>query len=518
MIFTKDERDKNAPIKPFPAHLDYLRVLTRVLQHENDVFIDKARQMFVSTLVLLYAYWLCLFQPGRRVLLSKSTEDEAIDLLDQKVRFVHGQTPAWFQRWAGVKPRPKSKVPFARQSSQILAAGQNVADAEARGGTSSLTIIDEAAFQEHFSAIRTAALPQSQQIVQLTSPNIGDPGADVFMSYLEPDAESDTAAEYEQVPGINVRRTSRKVVVVEIDPWADPSKNEEWLAEVRRKYPSHVAFRREMLRDWTSSAGEPYYPEFDARSHVCEVGASLPMLPVDRGWDFGWRAPAVVWTIYHREQDRMVVIRELCPNNVDTASLAALVRYLSGEWPLAKLYPHPRALEVLGELKRNGRIPEPPWFAPGTEFRDYAGPEATKISATVTGDKAERTDAQVLASMGIHLSMMSVTLEASENVIRRLLKPRDADKVPGLLFDKACHTLIRGFGGGLAWTAIGGGQVYKDGKYENPHDALRYVASQVVPLVHETRASEADLISAVVSKETAAWAAIQRYMRHGRAS
>jgi hypothetical protein len=331
------------------------------------------------------------------------------------------------------------------------------------------------------------------------------------MAYLEPDGASVVAKEYEQVPGIVVRRTSRGVTVVEIDPWADPAKDENWLAAQRRKYPSSVAFRREMLRDWTSSAGEPYYPEFDARLHVVDVGRELPDLTVDRGWDFGWRAPAVVWTMYSREQDRMVVVRELCPNNIDTASLCALVRYLSGEWPLMMLNKHPRALEVLAELKRNGRIPEPPWFAPGTEFRDFAGPEATKISATVAGDKAARTDAQVLFGMGVHLSMMAVSLEASENVIRRLLKPREGDQPPGLLFDRACHTLVRGFGGGLAWTAIGGGGVYKDGRYENPHDALRYVASQVVPLVHEERASEADLIGAVVSKETRAWDLARRY-------
>ena len=103
-----------------------------------------------------------------------------------------------------------------------------------------------------------------------------------------------------EIKGFSIRRTSRGWLVVEIDPWANPKKDEAWLEQRRRRAVSEVAFRREHLRDWTSAGGLSFYPEFMERPgrYIRRAPGLIDGLPVIRGWDFGYRRPALVWLQY----------------------------------------------------------------------------------------------------------------------------------------------------------------------------------------------------------------------------
>lgn len=184
ILWTKDEKDKTAPLKPFPAHLEYLHELVRALENEPFLAIEKSRQLYVTTTVLLHSAWDCAFHMARRVLLSKHKEREAEELLRDKVRFPWGQMPLWLQQAIPCSARPAIRADFRRVSSVIQGATENVAASEARGGSSSRTCIDEAGFQDGLDEILTACMEQAGQVVMWTTPPEGGPGKTTFKRYL----------------------------------------------------------------------------------------------------------------------------------------------------------------------------------------------------------------------------------------------------------------------------------------------------------------------------------------------
>lgn len=202
LVWTKDERDANNPLKPFPRNMRYLDILIDVLFYENGlILIDKARQMFCSTTVLLFLDWLCRFRPARRVLWSKTTEDEAKEMLRDKVRYPGQNLPEWVKAAFPQKDKPEIRVEYPKQGSYILAVAENVAEREARGGTASVVGVDEAARQRMFRSIIAAAKPMCDKIIALTTAEIGNDGADCFREYLEDRSVNNVGAvQLNQIP------------------------------------------------------------------------------------------------------------------------------------------------------------------------------------------------------------------------------------------------------------------------------------------------------------------------------
>lgn len=188
IIWTTDERDDVRPIKPFPRR-EYLRRFVNILHTENEVLLDKARQMMATTLTLLYIDWTCRFRPARRWIISKNKESEAYDLLRDKIRAVHYRLPRWLQGRQPVSAEPASKVIYEQTGSYVLGAPENVADSEARGGTATGFLVDEAARQRMFGHIWAAAAPMSSKLFAITTAKLGGTGAKAFLDLLErPDA------------------------------------------------------------------------------------------------------------------------------------------------------------------------------------------------------------------------------------------------------------------------------------------------------------------------------------------
>lgn len=187
IFYTKDERDRQNPVKPFPDY-EYLEEYFRLLENENIILADKSRQMMLTTATVLFAAAECAFHFGRIWILSKNTEAESAQVLEDKLRFPWSQTPEWFQREVPITYKPATKVLFPRTRSYILAVGENVADAEARGTTASGVIIDEAARQVHFGKILQACLPMATKVIGITTAEIGNPGARLYKTLLESEA------------------------------------------------------------------------------------------------------------------------------------------------------------------------------------------------------------------------------------------------------------------------------------------------------------------------------------------
>ena len=184
ILWTKDEGDLFQSVKPFPRDKPHLKEYLNDLLFHRVVFIEKSRQMMASTGVLLFALWDILFHRARRWVLSKSTEDEAEEMLRDKVRFPHSTLPEWVRKAHPISPRPMKEVKSLLTDSYILGGAQNVATAEARGGTASAVIVDEAAFQDEFEEIVGAVLPMASRLYALTTPNL-DIGGRAFLKYID---------------------------------------------------------------------------------------------------------------------------------------------------------------------------------------------------------------------------------------------------------------------------------------------------------------------------------------------
>lgn len=309
-------------------------------------------------------------------------------------------------------------------------------------------------------------------------------------------AKREERRSYPTLIGTSVRRTPRGFVVFELDYVADPVKRQpEWAAQMRAAM-GDKRFRQEFLRDWSSAAGDAFYPEFGAQPHKYIAPAlRLPNLPICRGWDFGFRHPACVWFAYSPRSDRVVVLREIMPENLDTYSFRDLVLFLSGQKRIEDIEKRPSAMAWVKKIRDDPRLPAPPWFEADASapirWLDFSGPEATKVSASVEGEHKERTDKAILEADGITLECPSVSVKAREAVMRRLLQTR-SDGWGGIIFDPACRILIEGMNGAIAYpkaTKVNPDptEPCKDGYYEHLHDSIGYGLTNIVPAVADQR-------------------------------
>ena len=170
LVYTRDESSEDG-YREFPTK-EYLRQFYRVLHAEDRVFVEKSRQMIVSTAVCLYIMWDCLYHPARRWLISRSKEADAIELLRDKIRSPYSRLPVWFKELHPLSMAPQAEARATITDSYIQAVTENVANRTARGGTATGFFLDEAAFQAQAREVYQAASPMSQRIVVVSTPSL----------------------------------------------------------------------------------------------------------------------------------------------------------------------------------------------------------------------------------------------------------------------------------------------------------------------------------------------------------
>lgn len=119
------------------------------------------------------------------------------------------------------------------------------------------------------------------------------------------------------------KKTKAGYVTVRIEAECDVQKRDPIWHKKQMLLMGLKDYRREHRLDWTSAAGDVYYSEF-----VNNPGRYVdPDLDVQkeavvyRGWDFGMRRPACIFSQVVKGELR--VIREVMPENIDSHSLPA---------------------------------------------------------------------------------------------------------------------------------------------------------------------------------------------------
>lgn len=139
------------------------------------VIVLKARQLGISWICCWYALWLCLFQPGKVVLLFSKGQAEANELL-RRIKDLYDRLPDWMRQAGPVLTKDNTEELVWANGSRVrsLPASQGAG----RGHTASLVILDEAAFLQFAGQLFTALKPTidagGQLVIISTANGIGN--------------------------------------------------------------------------------------------------------------------------------------------------------------------------------------------------------------------------------------------------------------------------------------------------------------------------------------------------------
>mgnify|MGYP001614591960 CR=1 FL=1 len=255
-----------------------------------------------------------------------------------------------------------------------------------------------------------------------------------------------------------VRNQKNKFTVVRVHYSADPDKNTpEWIA-MAKPGMSENAWRREYEIDYTLFAGKPFYqPEFKAHNIALAEIPYKPMETLYRGWDFGFHHPALLITKIN-EFDQWCWLEAIVGEDEQIMDFGKRVRtHCLATYPGAK------------------------WI------------DACDIAGMQVSDKSERTSVQILNALGIYPQARKQPIKQGAEIIRQKLNIR-VDGKPGLIINPNQKTLIKGFQGGLHYPEAKEGRTEnefyeKEGFYEHPFDAARYLATEMFSVIGQFEGS-----------------------------
>lgn len=172
LCYTMDEHDTTGN----PFHLipdkEYIRDLCDLFQAENLLIIEKSRQMMVSWVCMGLALWYTMFGEGKRTFIMSKKEKDADAMLD-RIKIMYERLPEEFHKaFPADKPFTYLQLRFGKQSSIIQGVPQG--PDQLRQYTSSLVIMDEAAFQEQAENAFVALKPSlvgGGKLIMISTPN-----------------------------------------------------------------------------------------------------------------------------------------------------------------------------------------------------------------------------------------------------------------------------------------------------------------------------------------------------------
>ena len=185
-VRTKDEVDRNSPIKPFPGHLDYLKYYFRLWQKQLLIAVPKSRRMYMSWSNIILYTWDTLFHVGRNNAFVSKKEDDSDDLVQRALFILENldfskipkeYLPQWKYTFC--------KLQFAETDSKIQ--GFPSGSDQLRQFTFSGILADEMAFWDNAEEMYAASFPTLEGGGRMTA--ISSPGPGFFKRLVFDDME-----------------------------------------------------------------------------------------------------------------------------------------------------------------------------------------------------------------------------------------------------------------------------------------------------------------------------------------
>lgn len=172
--YTHDEHWQHKKLDS-PYHLipkkEYIQDICDIFQTEDLIAIEKTRQMMASWIFCGLALWYTMFAEGRRTFLMSKKEKDA-NALVERCKFIYDRLPEQIKNDYPRDPEKYLEMRWSKRNCIIQGVPEG-AD-QVRSYTSSLIIMDEAAFQEKAEKAFEAAQPSVQgggKLVMLSTAN-----------------------------------------------------------------------------------------------------------------------------------------------------------------------------------------------------------------------------------------------------------------------------------------------------------------------------------------------------------
>lgn len=475
LVKTRDEAagaEKSVMLFPDEPALE---AIWNVLEHSPSklIIIAKSRQIMVSWVTCAFALWRARFFPNRQIVWQTKKEDDAKDMvsygserLDQaRMQFIEANLPTFMAK----RRRFRDGQILYDNGSKIVAVPEG--GNQVRSKTTSLMVIDEAAFQEQFRSAWTAALPLLNKEARLVAVSTANGENAFYEAYMK--GVDGGRVIYSQ-RGITIwQNDDAEITSIRVHYTAFPDKDPQnpdpekaatasrWRDQQRKKYLTQNAWDQEMEINFKVSSGKRVYPTFSEVDHILDpenterYGASLRPLrrkKLIRSWDFGWHFPAVLIGQVDT-RDRLILYGELQGRDTDIDRFAQQVLdYCASEF---------------GD-----------WSSVG--YEDYCDPAGAQVRS-IMSERNENTELQVLGRYGIFPSYATQPRRVGRGIILRLLEMRD-DNSPALLVTRQCPIIISGMLGGYAYRPRPDGVTFHedpddDGYYSHTQACLRYIVT-----------------------------------------
>lgn len=247
----------------------------RTIERELLTIILKARQLGLSWLVLGFALWLMLFQPAATVLLFSRRDDEAVHLLDFRLKGMYARLPDWMRATAPIVTSNDHEW-IMESGSTALAFPTSAGDSY----TATLAIVDEADL-----------VPDLGRLMRAVKPTIDGGGRMILLSRADKSA-----------PNSEFKRTYRAAKAGE-SPWSPvflpwhvrPSRDGAWYDAQKRDVFSRTGALDDLHEQYPATDVEALSPRsldkripsawLDAIYHEArgiDGGPALPGLTVYR--------------------------------------------------------------------------------------------------------------------------------------------------------------------------------------------------------------------------------------------
>lgn len=458
MVFTKDEVDRNNPIKRFPAHLEYQKLYMRLWQRYPKIAVPKSRRMMMSwTNIILYV-WDTMFNVGRQQAFVSKKETDSHELIERAKFIVEHLDYDYIPKELIPKHTCKfGELSFPEIESRIM--GFPSGAGQLRQFTFSGLLFDEAAFWENAEEAYSASVPTIEGGGRLTL--ISSPAPGFFKNIVFDTLNNDTqsAAKDEKFPlnrfpmeGVEVwQNNSNKFVVYQLHYSADPKKrNPTWLENIRSSMSSSK-FNQEYNLQWDTFIGKPVFPDFSENIHTSKSRLQPEFgLPLILGIDQGLHAACVVCQL---QGDKFVVLDEIRAENMGAERFVEKVsNFLS--------------------------IHYPEWADYGKDYLCYMDP-----SGFNRRDVDERTYATVWIKRGFKKMFPGEMLwEPRRSSVENYLTKQNKEGSCFVIDKARAPILIKGFAGGYRYSDKAfeveplKARPIKD-EYSDVHDALQYAMS-----------------------------------------
>jgi hypothetical protein len=337
-VYTIDEVDAKEPIKKFPAHLEYLRLMTMMWMQFKKLAIPKSRRMTASWTFIGLMLWDCIFHKGRSWACVSKKEEDSKELVS-RAEFIYNHIP---ENRIPKDLLPKMKhgkmqtsppvIEFEEINSKIQGFPSGANQLRQRGFSGILE--DECAFWADAEDSYASAEPTVRgggRMIMISSRAIEDKG---FFKRIVFDQLDSKDTRFPEVPPVKPSHPMQGVqvwtnpkngfTICELHYTANPEKRGEVFREGLKASLPIRKYRMEYEKSWETFEGRPVYEDFNENIHVTQSKPPFVVgLPLLLGWDSSGLTPAVVFG--QLQEDRLIIYREFVGAGMGAVRFVPLV-------------------------------------------------------------------------------------------------------------------------------------------------------------------------------------------------